>query len=250
MRVVAGFHTRGDEWILMKKLDVLSRFCDDIVVVLDRPSDLTRDMLRAFPKSLITAIEHKNTLGFPDNDPIRGPLCEEGAMRQEAFDAMAAMQPDYMLLGDTDEIPTPSIVPFLKRVQEQYPDTDVFKFDIVNLYQGEHQYVSGRDCVWSPEHPGSNKRAALLRYDPKRTYKYDVKKPCHVRLEPEMSIRKDLLSCKTLLVPDVKILHYKFADWARWLKTYKAGMQKYQDYWRGLQVSPVPKEWICWEGVK
>lgn len=235
MRVVAGFHTRDDEWILPKKLEVCSQFCEAIIVCMDRPSPETREILRRFPK--VTAFEHKNTLGLPDSDPIRGPLCEEGAMRQEVLDRALKLRPDYLYLGDTDEIPTPEVVDFFPWAARKYGDIEFFRFDIVNLYQSEDQYISGKNCIWSPEHPGSNKRTAIIRLVPGKSYSYDVTKACHVPLEP-LGVKGGILFSSP------KILHYKFTNWERWERSIKAGMKKYQDYWKGLEVSATPSPWL------
>ena len=244
MKVVAGFHTRNDEWILPLKLATLSQFCDSIVVCVDRGSAETWATLRAWPK--VQAFEHKNTLGFPDNDPERGPLCEEGAMRQEVWEACAKLKPDYIILGDTDEILTPDIVPFLATVKDKHFDIDYFLLPIINLYKGEDRYISGKTCVWSPSHSQANRRAAIIRFVGGRDYvPYPVQKPCHVRLEPSFRPREgEPISAKLFVLLAPRVLHYKFANWPRWLASYKAGMQKYQDYWRGLELSPVPREWI------
>ncbi len=242
--IAAGFHTRGDEWVLPLKMDVMSRFCDAVVVCLDRPTDETLRILARYPKA--RPFEHRNTAGLPDYDPVRGPLCEEGLMRQEVFDACAALGPEFIMLGDTDEVPTPDVVAFLDRARSEadLAPVDVFRMDIVNLYRGADRHVSGRGCVWSYEHPTSNKRGAVVRYRRGLDYRYDVSKPCHVPLEPSVAGRGAARATRVHLVKQPKVLHYKFADWGRWLATYKAGMRKYQDYWAGLETSPTPPAWL------
>jgi hypothetical protein len=241
VRIVAGFHTRNDEWILPLKLKTLSQFCDEIVVCLDRPQDQVWDIIRKYPKA--KAFEHKNTLGHPDFNN-EGPLCEEGRMRQETFDRAIAHNPDFVILGDTDEIVTPDTPSFLASALAQFPDVDVFKLPMINLYKGEDQYISGVNCIWSPEHKGSNKRGAIVRYRPEKKYVYEDKFR-HVPCEPRISGPDGVLHIlRTHHVQNPKMLHYKFANWERWEKSYKAGMEKYRRYWEGLETSSTLTKWF------
>ena len=244
MKVVAGFHTRDDEWILPLKLKVLSKFCDVIVVCLDRPSEGVRKILGGFPK--VSSFEHVNTMGLPDHDDTSGPLCEEGAMRREVFDHLVALQPDFIILGDTDEIPTPDIIPFLQTVPTKYPVVDYFRIPIVNLFLDQEHYICGRDCVWSPEHERANKRGTIIRYNPSRRYHYEVTRNCHVPTEPFILDETPSGLAKTFVYDLIspRVLHYRFVNWARWSTSFKAGMKKYQDTLQEYSVKATPREWL------
>jgi len=240
VKIAAGFHVRDDDWILPRKLEALSSFCSRIVVVLDRPTDATREILARFP--LVEGHEHVNTLGLPDEGPD-GPVCEEGRMRQRTWDLLAEGSPDWIVLGDADEIPTPDVVPFLA----SDPDVDLVYLHTVNLYQSPDRWISGPRCVWSPEHPGSNKKGVLVRFDARRHaaggYRYDPGVR-HVRLEPSPRSRlRHVLTPRHVLADAPKLVHWKWVNWQRWEASAQARLPKYQRLWDGLELSATPPEW-------
>lgn len=242
-RVAAGFHVRDDDWILGRKLEALSFFCERIVVLLDRCEESTRVICQSF-SPIVEVHVHENTLGLPDlgND---GPICEEGIMRQEVWDLLARGDPEWILLGDADEIPTPDIVRFL----ENPPDVDVVYLDWVQLYRTPLQHIAGPECIWSYEHPASAKKGALVRFDREKQksgeYRYDLKKFRHTRLEPSpVSPQRHVETLRHLLVKAPKLLHWKWVNWERWDGSYQAGLLKYRTYWDGMILKPTPKEWL------
>ena len=241
MRIVAGFHTRNDEWVLPYKLATLSTFCDAIVVVLDRPSDETWAIVKQFPRA--HPYVYENVMGLPDEGPD-GLICEEGRLRQLTWDRMADLEPTWCALGDTDEIHTPDVVDVLNAD----PDADLLYLDTVNLYKTPLHYISGPRCVWSPQHPRSNKKGALVRFDPSRHraggYRYDLAGTRHVRIEPSPTRRHThTVTDRQQHVAAPRLIHWKWVQWDRWLLSKQAQLTKYQRMWDGLELSTVPREW-------
>jgi len=242
-RIAAGFHVRDDDWILPRKLDAL-RFCDRVVVLIDDRSPVapTAKICQAYP-NVITRV-HKNTQDLPDLGPD-GPICEEGRMRQETWDLLAESNPDWVILGDADEIPTPDVVEFLA----DPPDVDLVYLDVVQLYQSSRHYIGGPDCLWSHEHPGSNKKGALIHFDPAvhrdGGYRYDERMQRHCRLEPSPTHKaRAVVNPRRIHVDQPKLIHWKWVNWDRWQGSFQAELPKYQRLWEGMTLKNTPEDWL------
>lgn len=237
--IVGAFLCRDEAWILPLKLAALELFCHRIVIVLDRP---TVDVLRIVYARAAAAItgyyvvhHHENTLGLPDEGED-GPICEEGRMRQEAWDlaCKAITDSGYTLdqgeivLGDVDEIPSPELV----RDDHLLVPGEVALAPWVHLWKRPDRYIGG-ESIWSPSHPEATRKGVIVRPDPGKVYTYPDRYR-HVRLEPP--------GLRAVEV-DAPLVHWKWINWARWEGSYQAGLEKYQRFFDGMREEPVPPEW-------
>lgn len=235
---MAGFHCRNDDWILPHKLRVYSEFCDRIIVILDR-SPQSEEICRRFPK--VDFIHWTPTRAVPDRDEHGTVCCEEGAMRQAAWDRCAALNPKFVLLGDADEIPTPDIVDWLA---DPDPSVDCWYFDLVNLWGSDRECIVGGN-IYSHLRRDNNKRGAAIRFRPGREYRYRTDAICHVRLEPSpVSEHRAVFDATRRLVEMPKLVHYKWFDLERWRNSAQAQSEKYRGYLANLELAPVPESWI------
>lgn len=233
--IVGATHVRDDAWILPRKLRAYSRFCDALVVVMDRATPEVRGIVADFARVMpVVAVDYVNTLGLPDLGPD-GPICEEGRLRQLELDLAAKMSPTWVVLGDADEIPTPSIVPWL--LSSPDPQVDVWRLPWIHLYKSPRHYAGG-SCAWSPENPAATRKGVILRWRPGVGYRYPDRYR-HVSPQPEAD--RPLVVLDT---DEVRLMHWKYVAWQRWKASKQAGLAKYRDYWRGLRVRQTPAEWL------
>lgn len=209
----------ADDWILPHKLRVMSELCDRVTVLLDRSPESV-GICERFPK-----VEVIHDASEELTDAHDGPRWDEGRLRQRVWDHATREHPQYVLLGDTDEIPAPSIK---GHIQSCDTGTGYWYSHWPNLIYDTSRVIGG-DSVWSYERSDTNKKGVLIRYDRKREYKYrDGKR--HVRLEP--SPRDE---CKAVLGSGHRLMrcvlvHYRWANWERWVKSDMSGLPAYQPW--------------------
>lgn len=246
LQVVSGFHVRGDDWILPLKLHALSRFCSRIVVLMDRCGPSTEAICTQFPK--VEAYHHQNTLNLPD-EGADGAICEEGIMRQWVWDKLAEGRPDWIVLGDADEIPTPDVVQFFQREARELPAAvELCYLHWVQLFKTPAEHIAGRRCVWSFERAGSTKKGVFVRFNPAKhaagEYRYDPRKVRHCRMEPSPAHGgRAVVSPERPLIETPKLIHWKWVNWSRWKTSFQASLPKYQGMWGGMELKPTPPEW-------
>jgi hypothetical protein len=194
----------------------------------------------------VEVYSHQNTRGLADEGPD-GPICEEGIMRQEVWDILARDNPEWIVLGDADEIPTPDIIPFLENAPKE--GVDLYYLHWVQLYKTADQHISGTKCVWSYQYPQSAKKGAIVRFDPirhaKGGYKYRQDMYRHTRLEPSpISQVKHSLTPRQVLVNYPRLIHWKWVNWPKWDGSFQANLPKYQKFFDGMELATTPKEWL------
>lgn len=234
--IVSGFHSRNDDWVLLHKLRVLSQFCDAIVVLLDR-SPQSELICRQFPK---VQVHHwQNTRGLPDVSG-RGNVCEEGAMRQASWDLAAKLDPQYVILGDSDEIPAPAIVEFLAG---QPAAAELWYADWINLIYSTATAIGG-DSVWSWQRKDTNKKGMVVRYQKGKEYRYDTRMIRHCRMEPNtLSATRAIFDPQHRLGP-VPLVHYKWANWRRWQQSAESQVAEFGNFPWDASIVPVPEEYL------
>ena len=97
--------TKNEEWIVDKTLKSLSNFCDKVVVYDDNSTDRTVEICRSW-----------DFVELIPGEPRDEHFWEAGKQAQHLFDEVKAHNPDYILMLDADEIPTPSIVDFVENI--------------------------------------------------------------------------------------------------------------------------------------
>ena len=167
-KVIAGITTKNEDWIIEKTLRSLNQYCEKIVVYDDGSTDKTEEICRSFDK-VIWRVRDYNP------DPLKR---EEGLHRLKLVQLLKEFDPDYALLLDADEIPTPSIVSFINNADE---NVGLWRSAMINLWEDETKYrvdsyrtKFGTNVQWDPFVSNAWVKYPLMKFDKKATYKYDV----------------------------------------------------------------------------
>ena len=104
---------------------------------------------------------------------------EEGKQRIELWNLVIKHEPNYILLLDGDEIPTPSIINFFENIDKS---VNCWKLRMINLWNDENHYrvdsyktSLGAGINWDPFTENSWMKTVLLKYDKNYNYIYDEK---------------------------------------------------------------------------
>ena len=168
MKLVCGITTKNEEWIIGKTLNVITKFCDKVIVLDDNSTDRTEDICRSFEKVEWNVREKRDKYDR-----------KEAAGLNHLFQLVALHNPDYILILDADEIPTPSFVEFFKNI-----DTTVsaWKIRMINLYCDDKHYridsfktSSGININWNPFNANAWRKTVLLKYNKTYQYTYNLK---------------------------------------------------------------------------
>lgn len=168
MKLVAGLAIKNEEWIIGKVLESLSIYCDTIVITDDNSSDNTEIICKRYPK--VKFYKRPEHLWYKR---------EEGKQRIELWNYVVQENPDYILLLDGDEVPTPSIKNFLDNIDNE---VNCWRIRMINLYKDEEHYrtdkfitSTGININNDPFDKNAWKKTVLLKYDKNYKYIYDEK---------------------------------------------------------------------------
>ena len=167
MKLVCGITTKNEEWIIGKTLSAISKLCDKIVVLDDNSTDRTEDICRSFEKVEWYVREKR--------DPYDR---KEAAGLNHLFQLVALHNPDYILILDADEIPTPSFVDFYNNIDES---VNAWTVRMINLWGDEEHYRidhyrtnSGVNVNWNPFIDNAWSKTLLIKYNKDYEYKYNL----------------------------------------------------------------------------
>ena len=165
--VVAGLTTKDEDWIIDKTLKSLSQYCNKIVVYDDGSTDDTEKICRSYD-NVIWEVR-------PKHDPL---IREEAKQRLELINILKRYDPDYSLLLDADEIPTPSIVDFINNIDE---DVSLWRTRMINLWEDESKYrvdsyqtKFGTTVRWDPFGTDGWFKYVLLKMQNNVNYEYNL----------------------------------------------------------------------------
>ena len=127
MKLIAALTTKNEEWIIGKTLKILSIFCDTIVILDDNSNDKTEEICKSFEK-----VEW-NVRKKRDNIWERN----EAEGLNECFHLAAKHNPDYILMLDADEIPTPNFIKFFNNINDTI---NAWNVRFINLQKDEFHY--------------------------------------------------------------------------------------------------------------
>ena len=166
-KIVAGITTKNDDWIIEKTLKAIDKFCDTIVVYDDGSTDSTEEISRSFDKV--------RWYVRPSHDPL---VREEAKQRLELIDILRKYDSEYVLLLDSDEIPTPSIIPFLEKMPS---DITAWKIRMINLWDDKSKYRTdsyttkfGTSVNWNPFATNFWGKCPLMKFDKECPYTYNL----------------------------------------------------------------------------
>jgi len=167
MKLVCGITTKNEEWIIGKTLSVLINFCDKIIILDDNSTDKTKDICCSF-ENVEWYVREKRK---PHDR-------QEAAGLYHLFKLISSHEPDYILILDADEIPTPSFIEFFKNIDSTI---SAWKIRMINLYGDDKHYrvdsfitPSGISINWNPFNANSWRKTVLLKYDKTYSYKYNL----------------------------------------------------------------------------
>ena len=162
-KVIAGITTKDEDWIIEKPLNALTNFCEKIIVYDDGSTDDTEKICRSYNK-----VEWHVR---PKHNPLDR---EEAKQRLELVNILDTYEPEYILLLDADEVPTPSIVDFLESI-----DTSIglWKSRMINLWDNDTMYRVdgyvnryGQNINWDPFSANAWVKYPLMKYDSSISY--------------------------------------------------------------------------------
>tara|TARA_R110002049_G_scaffold309059_1_gene516340 strand:- start:347 stop:1117 length:771 start_codon:yes stop_codon:yes gene_type:complete len=166
-KLVAGLTTKNEDWIIEKTLTALSNFCEEIVVYDDGSTDKTELICKSFDK-----VDWRVR---PEHNPL---LREEAKQRLELINILGEHDPDYVLLLDADEIPTPSIVNFMENMNN---DVFLWRSRMINLWDDETKYrvdkyntKFNREANFDPFSDNAWFKYPLMKFDKNINYSYDL----------------------------------------------------------------------------
>jgi hypothetical protein len=258
MTVVAVFHARfrsERDWLMLRRKLAALSWVDGICMVVDRPDDYVRARLaeemtaRPDDSPHVLRLDHQPDEDIPDL--IDGcEHCDEGAMRQRAWDTAGRVwSPDWVILGDLDEWPTPDIVDFLAQAD---PRVDVYYLPMLNMLSPDgaraitgkpptrRAYAVSGDCVYASDHPAANRKGILCRRRPNRVYLYDARATRHCRMEPNaIDPARAFEDERHVLARGPMLLHWRWWDWQAWQAHPQSATEKYRRYWADADAAPV-----------
>lgn len=162
-KIIGGITTKNEDWIIERTLKALNNFCDEIIVYDDGSTDKTEEICKSFDKV--------DWFVRPPHDPLKR---EEAKQRLELIELLKTKNPDYVILLDADEIPTPNIMSFL----ENMDNSTTWKVRMINLWEDESKYrcdTSKNGLInFNPFGKKFWGKYPLLKFDSKYNYKYNL----------------------------------------------------------------------------
>lgn len=236
---VHAFISHADDWCLAHHLRVYSKLADQIFVVLDR-SPQSEVICQKFPK-----VQFRHAESDPADVGMRpdGAAWSEGRLRQMVWDWATACDPRYVLLGDTDEVPTPHALLWLYDGFGDDDKVDCFYADWANLIHDTRHAIGG-SSAWSYQVPANNKKGFAVRYVKGRDYRYRHGTR-HVRMEPSPLMEAGTGHDDLHKTGPVPLVHYRWANWPRWQADPAAALPAYQPWPPSdARIIDVPHHWI------
>ncbi len=167
-KLVTAITTKNEDWIIQKTLDAVCKFSDEVVIYDDGSTDSTEEICRSYEKV-------SWSVRIKDNPGNR----EEAKQRQGLINLLKKYEPNYVLLLDADEIPTPSIIPFLNNIERN--SVESWKVRMINLWFNEKifrvdQFTTkyGTSVNWNPFSKKPWFKCPLMKFDLSREYYYDL----------------------------------------------------------------------------
>ena len=167
MKLIAALTSKNEDWIIEKTLSVLSKFCDKIIILDDSSEDNTENICKSFNKVEWHLRKKRNNIWER----------KEAEGLNECFHLAAKYNPEYILMLDADEIPTPNFVNFFNNIDKSI---NAWSVRFINLFKDEHHYrrdnfktPSGVGITHDPFLKDGWRKTILLKYDNNFNYTYN-----------------------------------------------------------------------------
>lgn len=165
--IISAILTKNEDWIIDKTLYALNNFSNKIIVYDDRSTDKTEEIARSYDK-----VEWYVR-------PAHNPLSIfEAKQRLELIEIIKPHNPDYVVLLDADEIPTPSIMGFLNNIDET---KTAWSVRMINLWADENHYrcdsgksEDGKFVNFDPFGNPSWRKHPFIKFNSKFPYTYNM----------------------------------------------------------------------------
>jgi len=165
-KIVVGLRTKNESWIVDKTLQGLNNFCDTVVIYDDQSTDNTEEICRSY--------DFVDWHSGPERDPH---LWNAGQQATDLWGFVGKHDPDYILILDADEIPTPSVVNFFDSIDE---NVNLWQTRMVNLFGDESHYRIdsyrtrlGININWDPFSENAWRKHTLIKYQKDYSYTYE-----------------------------------------------------------------------------
>jgi len=165
-KVVVGMRTKNENWIIDKTLKALSNFCDTVVIYDDQSTDNTEEICKSY--------DFVDWNSSPSRDPY---IWNAGQQATDVFKFVEKHDPDYILMLDADEIPTPSIINFFDSIDGE---VNLWKTRMVNLIRDQYHYrtdkyrtTAGVNINWNPFGDEAWSKHTLMKYNKEHSYTYE-----------------------------------------------------------------------------
>ena len=228
----------GDECWLPHHFRVLSSLVDQVFVIFDRCTAGPQIAARWPRVQWREQASADESIGMASD----GPTWDEGKLRQVAWDWATECRPDYVLLADADEVPSPAAAAWLNSGFDDA--TNVWYADWINLVHDAGHAIGGPACAWSYQNTQANKKGLLVKYRPGAEYRYR-QATRHVRMEPTPRNEFRTVYDKTHVMGGVPLVHYQWANWPRWQASARARLP-YFATWPPAdgEIVDVPRSWL------
>jgi glycosyltransferase involved in cell wall biosynthesis len=167
-KIVAAVPTKNEETIIGKTLETLSKLCAKIVILDDDSTDNTFDICKSFDKVDFIS-------GNSDNILETGM---SGIGKTRLLSRAVDHCPDYILMLDADEIPTPNIMEFFNNIDRSI---NGFSVRMINLQGDENHYRTdsfvtshGVNINHNPFSENAWRKTVLMKVDKNISYMYDT----------------------------------------------------------------------------
>jgi hypothetical protein len=169
MKLVAGITTKNEEWIINKTLNVLSKFCDKIIILDDNSEDKTLDICKKFEK--VEIYKRKLRKNIWERKEAEG--------LNELFKLCGKYNPEYIMMLDADEIPTPNFLKFFHTIDKK---VSAWSVRMINLQPDDKHYRvdkfktgTGALVNHNPFDGNGWRKVVLTKYNKNFDYSYNMK---------------------------------------------------------------------------
>lgn len=141
MRIIGMMLTRNEDWVIRPSLEAALRWCDGMVVVMDRCTDGTPALVDAMLKKRGKPAILKRV----DDDSGKW---DEMDMRQLMLDRARELKGTHYAIIDTDEIVTHNYLPFMRVWFESLKPGEVLDVPMIPVWESPNLRRVG-DPTWS-----------------------------------------------------------------------------------------------------